>query len=270
MSGLLLDINLPTIILPSYYGHLLYTPNDLEKDILHEKTFIQLDIGDLLAKDFKQTPIADLCTSNALSISILSYYGSQGAPITCDSSSLSLDTFSGRKKVTMSTYLERIHIDKPKVVVALADEIDISNSGTNRTKKGVNRTWSWFKELSESLLGNEQGKAKVDSYRPSLFGVLVIDPHYAVQVDNMIDGYIKHGASGIRDLFGFFCFSFTFLMLLIGIVISNWHYNTQKDKKTELVRKIREKSQSICIMSQGVDSFEEVGSLLSCFFPVTE
>jgi hypothetical protein len=220
MSGLLLDITLPTIILPSYYGHLLYTPNDLEKDILQEKTFIQLDIGDLIAKDFKETALTDLSTRNASSIPILSYYGSQGAPITCDSNSLSVDTLSGRKKVTMSSYLERILIDKPKIVVALADEIDITNAGTNRTKKGVNRTWSWFKELSESLSekvngsrnGKDDGSSSNSSYKPLLFGVLVIDSHYAIQVDNMIDGYIKHGASGIFLLYFSVVFYTTFLL----------------------------------------------------------
>jgi hypothetical protein len=115
----------PAIVLPSYYGHLLYTPDDLEKDCVDGKQFIQLDIGDLLNKDFKDKSIYELSTVNPNLVPILSYWGTQGSPINCDANALSINTHAGRKKLTMDEYVARINIEKPPVVISLADEVSL-------------------------------------------------------------------------------------------------------------------------------------------------
>jgi hypothetical protein len=117
------DIQTPAVILPSYYGHLLYTPDDLEKDCITTKQFVQLDIGDLLNKDFKELAVQELSTINSNLIPVLSYWGTQGSPINCDANALSIHTHAGRKKLRLEEYTARMNIEKPNVVISLADEV---------------------------------------------------------------------------------------------------------------------------------------------------
>lgn len=119
----LCGISTPSIVLPSYYGHLLYTPIDLEKDVIHGKVFAQLYVGDLLQKDFKEKSIFELSTVNKDLVQIFSYWGTEGPPVNCEAQTLNISTSAGRKKVTNQDYLSRIMIEKPPIIVSLADEV---------------------------------------------------------------------------------------------------------------------------------------------------
>lgn len=117
-------VSTPSIVLPCYYGHLLYTPIDLEKDIIEgRKILTQLYIGDLLQKDFKATSLANLSTGNENLVPILSYWGTEGPPVNRESQTLNINTNSGRRKVTNEEYIARIQIDKPPIIISLADEV---------------------------------------------------------------------------------------------------------------------------------------------------
>lgn len=119
----LCGISTPSIVLPSYYGHLLYTPIDLEKDVIHGKVFTQLYVGDLLQKDFKEKSIFELSTVNKDLVQIFSYWGTEGPPVNCEAQTLNINTSAGRKKVTNQDYISRIMIEKPPIIVSLADEV---------------------------------------------------------------------------------------------------------------------------------------------------
>lgn len=122
----LCGISTPSIVLPSYYAHLLYTPIDLEKDVIHGKVFAQLYVGDLLQKDFKEKSIFELSTVNKDLVQIFSYWGTEGPPVNCEAQTLNISTSAGRKKVTNQDYLSRIMIEKPPIIVSLADEVRFS------------------------------------------------------------------------------------------------------------------------------------------------
>jgi queuine/archaeosine tRNA-ribosyltransferase len=111
------------------------------------------------------------------------------------------------------------------------------NVGNNRMKKAVSRTWSWFKEFSSSLETN----------KVQIFGVLIADPHHPNQADNMIDQLISHGCNGI---------------VIGGAHLDGLGINragmTSLEYRRKITKKIREKSSTVFIMTQGADAFDSV------------
>ncbi len=59
---------------------------------------------------------------------------------------MSIETFGGRKKLTVEDYLSRIAIDHPRVVVAMADEVSWLST-RKRLAKAADRTLRWFQDL---------------------------------------------------------------------------------------------------------------------------
>jgi hypothetical protein len=110
------------------------------------------------------------------------------------------------------------------------------NVGNNRMKKAVSRTWSWFKEF-----------LSLPSHKAQIFGVLIADPHHPNQADNMIDQLIGHGCDGI---------------VIGGAHLDGLGVNragmTSLEYRRKITKKIRDKSSTVFIMTQGADAFDSV------------
>ncbi len=136
----------PAIVLPSYHGHLLYSPPDLTieppsclieelSSLKNEKTsetclikpyqLVLLDIVDVIGKDFGKTALKELSSINSCLLPIMSYRGLSGPAVNADQKSISIQTKIGRKVVTLESYIERILIDKPIAAISLADEVGV-------------------------------------------------------------------------------------------------------------------------------------------------
>ena len=116
-------VQTPCLVLPSYFGHLLYSPLDLQTSLSNEKQVVLYDVADLLHKDFGDNAIASLCDIPDNLVPIMSFRGSVGPSVNADNKGISLNTKTGRRQVTIENYLKRIAIDKPKAVISLADEV---------------------------------------------------------------------------------------------------------------------------------------------------
>lgn len=117
-----LDLQTPALVLPAYFGQLLYTPPDLT--VTHEEKQLALyDVADLVQRDFGSSSIASLGSVAQNLLPVLSYRGSVGPAVNADNKGIALQTKTGRRQVSMESYLQRVLIDKPKVVVSLADEV---------------------------------------------------------------------------------------------------------------------------------------------------
>lgn len=113
----------PSLVLPTSFGHLLYTPRDLHDETTSNQLTI-LDIGDLIYRDFKSKPLRELSALPKNLVQILSFRGAFGESPNCDSKGISINSKAGRKLVTIENYVERITIDNPQMVVSLADEVN--------------------------------------------------------------------------------------------------------------------------------------------------
>ena len=118
------SIATPALITRTLIGNPLYTTPDAINEIKDD--FLgQLDIADLVYKDFEDIPLAKLYTQFNNVKFILSGRQAGGRKIesNCDSGGMNIDTHNGRKQLNVEKYLHRISIDQPKVIVALADEV---------------------------------------------------------------------------------------------------------------------------------------------------
>lgn len=114
----------PIPILPTYMGHLLYTPGDLHD---HNETVDQLygalDIGDLFGKDFGDSHVTEVMKTPSNITGVLTYRSIYGPAVNCDATGLSVNTRAGRKRINVNQYLQRISIEKPAIVLAFPDEV---------------------------------------------------------------------------------------------------------------------------------------------------
>jgi hypothetical protein len=117
-----LSIPTPSLVLPSSFGHLLYSPPDLHDETLKNQLVV-LDVGDLIHRDFKTKPLKELSHLPSNLVQMLSFRGSFGPAPSCDAKGVSINSKAGRKLVILENYVERISIDNPPIVVALADEV---------------------------------------------------------------------------------------------------------------------------------------------------
>lgn len=124
--GLFLNsISTPAPVLRTFLGNPLYTtPDAIDEIPVDDPYFGQLDIADLVYKDFKGTPLSDLCKPFKQVQQILS--GRQSGKkfdSNCDAGGMSLDTHCGRKVLSVQQFIERVSVDKPNVLIPLADEV---------------------------------------------------------------------------------------------------------------------------------------------------
>lgn len=113
----------PSLLLPSTYGHLQYTPPDLEYEI-KQPQIAMLDAVDVLNKDFGAHKLTDLCQVSSKYSFVFSYFGHNGPIVAVNHNSVSVDTKTGRKVIDINKYIERIQLEKPVAMIALADEVN--------------------------------------------------------------------------------------------------------------------------------------------------
>lgn len=111
----------PTPILPTYMSHLLYTPADIHNH--DEHVFGTFDIADVMGKDFGDRSIPEVMKVPQNIDKVFTFRSIFGPVVNCDSTGLSVLSRAGRKKITIDSYLQRALIDKPQILVALADEV---------------------------------------------------------------------------------------------------------------------------------------------------
>lgn len=120
------NIATPAPLLRTFLGNPLYTTPDAIDEI-KEPYLGQLDVTDTVYKDFGDIPLSKLCTKIGAVQHVLSARqasGNKSGDSNCDANGMNIDSHSGRKQLNVATYLSRIKIDNPKVVVALADEVN--------------------------------------------------------------------------------------------------------------------------------------------------
>lgn len=121
----------PALITRTLLGNPLYTTpdaiNEIKDDVLG-----QLDIADIVYKDFEDLPLSKLYTQFDNVKFVLSGRQAGGRKIesNCDAGGMNIDTHNGRKQLNVDKYLRRISIDQPKVVIAMADEVRIYSKET--------------------------------------------------------------------------------------------------------------------------------------------
>ena len=220
------EIETPAVVLSSFLGNPLFTTPDAlneEKD----QYLCQLDVVDLVFKDFKDMELTKLYKSFSTVNHILSArISGKKYDSNCDASGMSVDTHNGRKPLTVQNYVERAIIDKPKVVIALADEVcdvlhlpilaEIFSSawshhivictqinqtlGKKRLKKAIERTATWFQNYitSSAALGVNVRDFNAEN-SPFLFGVAQYDHSYTLQMPLFIKNMLTQGARGMLN-----------------------------------------------------------------------
>jgi len=141
-------IQTPAPLLRTYIGNPIYTTPDAIDEI-EEPCIAQLDVSDVLFKEFGEIPMSELYSRNKRVQLMLSARGMGKPANSCDASGMHIDSHNGRKALTVKEYLQRITIDKPRVVIALADEVSVT-IGKKRLCKATERSAVWFHSLVTS------------------------------------------------------------------------------------------------------------------------
>ncbi len=122
-SGVFLNnIATPCVVVSTYIGNPSYTTPDVLDE--SQTTYLgQLEIADVCQKDFKSIPLGDLKRETKNCTLILSSRNMVTPAASCDANGISIDTFGGRHHINVNGYVSRMALDKPKVIIAIADEV---------------------------------------------------------------------------------------------------------------------------------------------------
>jgi hypothetical protein len=125
-NGLFLNkISTPSVIVGSYMGNPSYTTPDSLNEI-QSHYIAQLEIADLCHKDFTDTSLRVMKKDIPNLSTVLSARNMVNNVATSDSNGISIDTFGGRHHISVENYLARVKLDKPEVVIAMADEVSLT------------------------------------------------------------------------------------------------------------------------------------------------
>jgi queuine/archaeosine tRNA-ribosyltransferase len=228
-----------TPILPTYMGHLLYTPADIHNH--DEHVFGTFDIADVMGKDFGDRSIPEVMKVPQNIDKVFTFRSIFGPVVNCDSTGLSVLSRAGRKKITIDSYLQRALIDKPQILVALADETG-PNAGHNRRRKAFERTWQWLTHTKQFL--NEHSNELAGC---KLFGVVINDSSNPVQLQKMTSSTIDTEVQ--------------------GLVLGGWYQGENEKMRQQMVADVRsimsEKKVSLPLMIQGIDTLDQIKECLA-------
>jgi hypothetical protein len=116
-------IDTPAPVLRTFIGNPLFTTPDA-LNVIKEDYLGQLDVTDLVFKGFDDIPLSKLYTQFPQVQQILSARQSGSKfDSNCDAGGMNVDSLSGRKQLTVQKYVDRVRIDQPKILIALADEV---------------------------------------------------------------------------------------------------------------------------------------------------
>ena len=94
-----------------------------------------------------------------------------------------------RKSLSVSSYAERIAIEKPTIAIAMADEV-ACNSTPKRILTAIKRSQDWLNELlryNSNSSDKEKEKLTIDWEETNLFGVLLCGAP-----DDKMDEFLKN------------------------------------------------------------------------------
>lgn len=183
-------VETPCVVLASFMGNLLYTPPSLSQE--GWLLLGQLELTDVIEKDFGDVPLSALCAPAA--------QGGSGPRLIMSARSMTrgcgvgtkrgvdMDAPGGRKAITPQKLAARLAVDRPLAVIALADEVCMT-SGAKRLTKSTERTTAMFKELM-SLPELDDGRAVF------VFGVAVAG-HTPEHLPAMAAALVAQGARGV-------------------------------------------------------------------------
>ena len=124
-------------------------------------------------------------------VKILSPRPMGSAPPPANAKGISVSGCNGRHVVTVTEYFARIQIEKPSVVIAMADEVDWHKS-SKRLRAAVERSLKWFTEL-KSLLDEDVNEGT----SPMLYGVVVGGQSCGLDlIERQILTYLQGGVRG--------------------------------------------------------------------------
>jgi hypothetical protein len=189
-----------------------------------------------ISKTIKSIPLSQLHQNKTYSPRLLSLRSIGGVPCTAADGGVYLDTNNGRLLITLEDYIERIKLEYPPFVLAMADEIPFT-SGKKRVTTAVRRSQSWLTRLQES---------GVDWTKSRLIGVVV-------------------GKSEITFLEGIESqTSFLLSRGIEGILIGGIGQGETLEERTIVVESIKKViGDRICpLFIQGVQTLQEVSCLL--------
>lgn len=75
-------------------------------------------------------------------------------------SGIYVDTNSGRNLITVDEYINRVQLEKPLIVVAMADEVPYS-CGKRKLLTAVKRTQTWFENFRRFSMTNSESSLLV-------------------------------------------------------------------------------------------------------------
>jgi hypothetical protein len=217
LGKLLNTIDTPAPVLRTFIGNPLFTTPDA-LNVIKEDYLGQLDVTDLVFKGFEDIPLSKLYTQFPQVQQILSARQSGSKfDSNCDAGGMNVDSLSGRKQLTVQKYVDRVRIDQPKILIALADEVYspkvaledpfmICRSrclqvnptiGKKRLTKAIERTATWFQAFVTACkaAGIEFSSGAIE-HAPFLFGVAQYNASYAPQLPLLVKHMLSQGARG--------------------------------------------------------------------------
>ena len=235
-------VDTPCVVLPTYMGNLLFTPPSLADPISpHIVRLGQLELTDVIEKDFGDIPLSQLCVPAApggtgprliMSCRSMTRGCGVGTKLGVD-----VDAPGGRKTITPKKLATRVRIDQPLAVVALADEVCMT-SGHKRLSKSTDRTLSMFRELMALPEMGAQEAQEAQREGVFVFGVAV-SGHTTDHLPNMAARLVQQGAR--------------------GVVIGGANLGETPEQLSEACQRVRAAiGDDVPMMLQGVDSMAAV------------
>lgn len=188
----------PLVISPSIMGNALYTPPHLLTEIAQSSSgslICQLELADVIGKDFGDIPLSKLQSINPAPLLITSArHMTRGAGLG-SKIGVEIDAPGGRKTVTPASLAARAAIDRPLAIIALADEVPMTSTA-KRVTKSSERTMSMFKALMSTPYITKSKEVSVEGSPVFVFGVAVTG-FTAAHLPVMASELIRLGAHGI-------------------------------------------------------------------------
>lgn len=181
-----LNVSTPSVILREYLGIFPYSPPYLAKEMesLHGAVFGHVELSQTLDNigGGENVPLKDLargldpeCSKQLRihkhhSLRLLSPRSLLHGPASVSGDmKLQIDGGSGRRALSVADYVAKINLEAPGLVVSPADEVNMENTGKNRSGRALERTDQLFDEFHDLM----QQKAQKENGDVFLFKTVV-------------------------------------------------------------------------------------------------
>ena len=127
--GIFLErIETPCPLLRLSHGAPMYSTNGLVEELPASHFLGQLDLSDTLSRPAKPgTSISELYRCSEKQITVMSARSMENGITSTNAQGLCVNALSGRKTVIHAEFMRRVALEKPRLVVAMADEVPFSS-----------------------------------------------------------------------------------------------------------------------------------------------